>query len=75
MNDNRNDEEMKFMINRSSQQSWEQADFVSFEDDEDENAGYAGYAGQAGQAGYDSAEHDIDQEFLFGDFFDDMYDN
>ncbi len=76
VNDNRDDEEMKFMINRSSsQQSWKQVDFVSFEDDEDENARYARYARQARQARYDLAEHDIDQKFLLEDFFDDMYDN
>ncbi len=75
VNDNRDDEEMKFMINRSLQQSWKQADFVSFEDDEDENAGYAKQARHAEHAGYDPAEHDIDQEFLPEDFFDDMYDN
>ncbi len=68
--DRDDDEEMKFMINnRSSQQSWKQADFVSFEDNENENAKYAR------QAKYDSAEHDIDQEFLPEDFFDDMYNN
>ncbi len=71
MNENRDDdEEMKFMINnRSSQQSWKQADFVSFEDDENENAKYAR------QAKYNFAEHDIDQKFLLENFFDDMYDN
>ncbi len=73
MNDNRDDEEMKFMINRLSQQSWKQADFVSFEDDENENARYAKQAKQVEHARYDFAEHDIDQEFLLEDFFD-MYD-
>ncbi len=72
MNEDRDDEEMKFMINRSSQQSWEQADFVPFEDDENENAGQAEHFEHAG---YDLPEHDIDQEFLPEDFFDDMYDN
>jgi hypothetical protein len=37
--------------------------------------GYARQAGHAEHAGYDSAEHDIDQEFLLEDFFDDIYDN
>jgi hypothetical protein len=68
VNDNRDDEEMKFMINWSSQQSWEQADFVSFEDDENENAKYAK------QARYDLAEHDIERKFFLENFFDDMYD-
>ncbi len=73
LNDNRNDEKMKFMINRSSsQQSWKQADFVSFDDDENENARYAK---QARYARYNLAKHDIDQKFLFENFFDDMYDN
>ncbi len=75
VNDNRDDKEMKFMINRSSQQSWKQADFVSFEDDKDENAKYAKQARHVEHAKYDPAEHDIDQEFLLEDFFDDMYDN
>ncbi len=44
-------------------------------DNEDENAKYAKYAKQARQARYDLAEHDIDQKFLFENFFDDMYDN
>jgi hypothetical protein len=76
--DRDDDEEMEFMINnRSSQQSqsWKQADFVPFEDDENDNAGYAEQAEHAEHAGYDPADHDIDQEFLPEDFFDDMYDN
>jgi hypothetical protein len=71
--DDDDDEEMKITVN-PSKQSWKNDDFVPFEDDEDENAEYAGYAGQAGHENYDPAEHDIDAEFLPGDFFDRMYD-
>ncbi len=60
------DEEVVFTVN-SSQQSWEHDDFVPFEDDEDENARYE-------NARFDPAKHDIEDEFLPQDFFDDMYD-
>ncbi len=71
--DDDDDEEMKIIVN-PSKQSWENDDFVSFEDDEDENAGHAANAEYAEHENYDPAEHDIDAEFLPGDFFDRMYD-
>jgi hypothetical protein len=77
--DDDDDEEMKIIVN-SSKQSWENDDFVSFEDDENENARhaknakYAKYAKHAKHENYDFAEHDIDTDFLPEDFFDRMYD-
>ncbi len=77
--DDDDDKKMKIIVN-SSKQSWENDDFVSFEDDENENAKharnakYAKHARHARHKNYDLAKHDIDTEFLLEDFFDCMYD-
>jgi hypothetical protein len=74
------DEEMKFQINLF-QSSFLTENFISFEEDNDDdeiarhtrNAKYAKHMRHVEHENYDLAEHDINAEFLFEDFFNRMY--